>query len=168
MQSKFYNSKTNTFLLLILIILMIIAISIMIKDKATYLPMFEKKADIQDNFQKENLKREVLGNKDDLLSFSIEPEQKVSEKITVKGEIKGGYFFEGNILVNILDGNKQIIKEGYGTATTDWMTVLPVSFTADVDFTNLASGPAYLEIKNDNPSDLRENDKNILIPIIIK
>ena len=163
MQSKFYNSRTNTFLLLILIILMIIALFIMSKDREKYLP------GIENNKKVNNVGFDVLGNKNDLISFSVKPEQKVSGKIKITGEIKGGYFFEGNILVNILDGNENVLNKGHGTATTDWMTESPVSFMADIDFTGLNSGLAYIEIQNDDPSDGEGGrTKKILIPVIIE
>ena len=50
----------------------------------------------------------------------------------------------------------------------DWMTINPVTFEGNIDFTGLPKGPAYFEIHNDNPSDIRENDKSILIPIVIE
>lgn len=110
----------------------------------------------------------ILGNESDLVFLSIVPNSKVSGVLNLTGEIKGGYFFEGNILVNVLDINKNVLKKGYGTATTDWMTAGPVSFTTSVDFTGLSAGPAYLEIHNDNASGLPENDKSIQIPIVIQ
>ena len=109
----------------------------------------------------------MLGNKDDLISFSILPDTKVHGILSYRGVIKGGYFFEGNILINILDINKKALKKSNAVAKTDWMTAGPVSFEGNIDFTGLSKGPAYFEIKNDNPSDLRENDKSILIPITI-
>ncbi len=107
-------------------------------------------------------------NKDDLVLFSIAPGAKVSGKVEATGVIKGAYFFEANIITNILDGNKNMLKQGHGDATTDWMTSDPVSFKTSLDFTGLPAGPAYIEIRNDNPSGLPENDKSILIPIIIQ
>jgi len=116
----------------------------------------------------EEVNPEVLGNKDDLVSFSIAPGAFVSGNMAINGTVKNAYFFEGNILVNVLDANKNLLKTGYGTATTDWMTSGPVSFKADIDFSGLSVGPAYIEIHNDNPSGLPENDKSILIPVIIQ
>lgn len=110
----------------------------------------------------------VQGNKEDLVSFSIFPNEKVSGVNIIQGIVKGGYFFEANILINILDVNKKVLKNSNAMATTDWMTADPVYFEGSIDFTGLPKGPAYFEIKNDNPSDLRENDKSILIPIIIE
>ncbi len=110
----------------------------------------------------------ILGNKDDLVSLSVKAGQEVGGKLKIKGSVKGAYFFEANILINILDTNKNILKNGHATATSEWMTADPVVFEGDIDFTNIANGPAYIEIHNDNASGLPEHDKSILIPIIIK
>lgn len=115
-----------------------------------------------------NIQPEILDNKDDLVSFSIAFGSNVSGKIEADGILKGGYFFEGNIPISILDANKNVLRITNGTATTDWMTAEPVSFNTTLDFTGLTAGPAYIEIHNDNPSGLPENDKFILIPIVIQ
>jgi hypothetical protein len=111
---------------------------------------------------------DIEGNRNDLVSFSVSPGQEVSGKMMVTGSVRGAYFFEANIGVNILDANKKMLKQGYGTATSEWMTVDPVSFTAEIDFTNIPKGKAYIEIHNDNASGLPEHDKNILIPVVVK
>lgn len=113
---------------------------------------------------------EILGNKDDLIYFSIQPNAKVFGIQSYRGSVKGGYFFEGNILINILDANKNVLKQSNATATTEWMTVEPVDFEGNLDFTGLPKGLAYIEIHNDNASGLPTNEgtnKSILIPIII-
>src|SRR3989338_443831 len=55
-------------------------------------------------------KKDILGNKDDLISFSILPNTKVQGVVPYRCMITGGYFFEGNILVNVTDINKNIIR----------------------------------------------------------
>ena len=148
--------KINQIFLFIAIILIIVGFVLLYKNK---------KPESQNN--NVNTNTEILGNKQDLVYFSVEPGQKVSGPMTVLGSVRGAYFFEANILINILDVDKNVLKNGYANATTDWMTVEPVSFEGNMDFSGLPKGPAYIEIHNDNPSDLRENDKSILIPIII-
>jgi len=110
----------------------------------------------------------VLGNKSDLVSFSIPVGSTVSGTQIATGTVQGGYFFEGNIIVRILDGSKTVLRNTYGTATTSWMTAGPVSFTTNLDFTGLTTGPGYIELYNDNTSGLPENDKFILIPVVIQ
>ena len=113
-------------------------------------------------------KNSIQGNRDDLISFSILPNTKVHGVLSYRGVIQGGYFFEGNILVNILDENKVVLKSSNAIATTDWMTTEPVDFEGNIDFSNLPKGVAFFEIHNDNASGLPEHDKSILIPIVIE
>lgn len=116
----------------------------------------------------ESTLKKVLGNKDDLIAFSILPSSKVHGILSYQGMIEGGYFFEGNILINILSTDKKVLKRSNGIAKSEWMTTGPVKFEGNIDFSGLTKGPAYLEIHNDNASGLPKNDKSILIPIIIE
>lgn len=153
------NSKKLKVYIIIFIVILLFAVVLTITKKANA-PVVET--------PQNNADIGILGNGADLVYLSILPKAKVSGILDLTGEVKGGYFFEANILVNILDSNKNVLKQGHGTATTDWMTADPVTFTAAIDFTDLSKGPAYLEIHNDNASGLPENDKSILVPIIIE
>ncbi len=116
-----------------------------------------------------NYENEILGKKEDLLSFTILPGTKVPNGIlSYRGSIKGGWFFEGNILINILDQNKVPLLQSNAVAKTDWMTSEAVDFEGNIDFTNLPAGPAYFEIHNDNASGEPQFDKFIQIPIVIQ
>ena len=110
---------------------------------------------------------EVLGMKDDLMYSSIKAGDTVSGNTSFSASVKGGYFFEANIVVNILDANKNVLKKGNAMAIGEWMKSGPVPFEMELDFTNLKKGPGYIQIKNDNASGLPENDKEILIPVLI-
>ena len=110
----------------------------------------------------------ILGYREDLVASSIWAGEEVHGLLAFSGSVKGGYFFEGNIVINILDVNKKVLKASNAMAKTDWMTAEPVVFEGKIDFTGLPKGPAYFEIHNDNPSGLSANDKSILIPIVIK
>jgi hypothetical protein len=167
----FFGSKLNSILLLFLIILVGFAIYIMLQNKETYLNVFQKQVpvgSIDKTQEPMQYKDGILGNKDDLISFSISPYNKVHGILSYRGVIKGGYFFEGNILINILNMNKKVLKAGNAVAKTEWMTSEPVNFEGNVDFTGLPKGFAYFEIHNDNASGLPEYDKSILIPITIE
>lgn len=116
-----------------------------------------------------NYDNQILGKAEDLVNFTILPGTKVPKGIlSYRGSIKGAWFFEGNILINILDINKVPLLQSNAVAKTDWMTVEPVEFEGNIDFTGLPAGPAYFEIHNDNASGLPENDKFIQIPIVIQ
>lgn len=113
---------------------------------------------------------QIQGNSEDLISFSILPNSEVKGVISYRGEIKGGYFFEGNILIAVTDINKKVIKQSNAMSTTDWMTDGPVKFEGNMDFSNLPKGKAYLKIQQDDPSGGESGKaiKEIFIPIIIK
>lgn len=152
------NQKFNKILFVFSIIVVIVIIFLVTK---------RADAPISDNNNIITANMTVFGNKEDLVSFSVAPGSTVSGVLDIMGSVKGGYFFEGNILINILDANKNILKNSHANAKTDWMTIEPVEFSTTLDFNGLSKGPAYVEIHNDNASGLPENDKNILIPIII-
>jgi len=167
---KFFGSKLNTVLLLVLIVLMAVTIIFIVKNKICINPFgctymnYEK----EEKLPIQEAVAQISGNKDDLISFSILPGTKVHGVVSYNGVIKGGYFFEANILINVLDANKNVLKKSNAMAKGEWMTSGPVSFEGNIDFTGLPIGPAFFEIHNDNPSDMRENDKSVLIPIVIE
>lgn len=157
----------NTILLIILIILVAVGVWFLAKGNE---PRYS--IDQQLNGTNTNspitLDPSVIGpNAKDLISFSVKAGETVSGKMKTTGVISGGYFFEANIVVNILDANKKLMKAGNGMAVGDWMTAQPTAFSTNLDFTGLPSGPAYIEIKNDNASGDSAYDKQILIPIVI-
>ena len=171
MQDKFFGSKLNSVLLLVLIVLVSGAIYIMLQNKETYLSVFQKQASVTtiDKTQEPMTTKEgILGNKDDLISFSVVPFTKVHGILSYRGVIKGGYFFEGNILINIIDLNKKVLKASNAVATTEWTTASPVDFEGNIDFSKLPKGPAYIQIHNDNASGLSQYDKFVSVPIIIE
>ncbi len=157
---KYKKTKSNITIIAIIIILLIIIVFFV--TKKVNAPVFDNNGN-----SLEWSSTEVLGNSSDLVFFSVDHGEKVSGILNVTGSVQGGYFFEANILVNILDANKKVIRAGNGNAKGDWMTSGPVGFDAALDFTKLQKGHAYIEIHNDNASGLPENDKSILIPIII-
>ena len=163
----FFGSKLNSIFLFILIILMIIAIKIMLQNKSLYFPEVSKDKGEQTNTTPD-VTFQNLGDKDDLVTFSIKPGSSVHGILSYRGTIKDGYFFEGNILINILSPDKTVLKKSNAVAKGDWMTSGPVDFEGNIDFTGLPKGPAYFEIHNDNASGLPENDKSVLIPIVIQ
>ena len=177
MQNKFwfFGSKLNTALLLILIIMMAFALRFMYQNQEAYFSDDKKGDDASETETNTTLppmtnKEGILGNKDDLVSFSIVPYVKVHNVLSYRGELKGGYFFEANVLINILDGNKKVLKQSNAMATTDWMTVKGVAFEGNIDFAGLPKGSAYFEIKQDDPSGGESGKpiKSIQIPIIIE
>lgn len=154
--------------LLVVIIVVVVLAAVYLIVRKTEAPIIDDIQIVDNTMPQIENKGEILGNKDDLVAFSIAPGTKVRGILSYRGVIKGGYFFEGNILVNILDKNQKVLKQSNAVAKTDWMTDKSVDFEGNIDFTGLKKGEAYFEIHNDNASGLPENDKSILIPIIIE
>ena len=151
----------------VVILVAALAIYLLQKPSVTVAPVDEVLVD--ENLPNYEYSNEILGKKEDLISFTILPGTQMPKGIlSYRGSIKGAWFFEANILINILDANKQVLKASNAVATSEWMTVDPVDFEGNIDFTGLPAGPAYFEIHNDNASGLPENDKFIQIPIIIQ
>jgi hypothetical protein len=91
---------------------------------------------------------------------------------TVTGTAVGSWYFEGSFPVRLLDGNGNQIAQAPATAEGNWMTTSTVPFHATLQFTNpyhpgdeAAMKVGTLELHNDNPSGLPQNDKKIQIPV---
>lgn len=116
----------------------------------------------------DNVKKEILGNKEDLVDFSVKPGSTVSGLLHLSGSVKNGYFFEANVEISLLDSNQNIMNQGYGTAKSEWMTSGPVSFVSTIDSSGLI-GEGYIMIREDDPSGGEGGPvKKILIPVIFK
>ncbi|HEY4477830.1 MAG TPA: hypothetical protein VJB09_00965 [Candidatus Paceibacterota bacterium] len=153
-----------------LVLVVVVLFFLQKEPKVSEAPVVDNTVETTDNTMPvEYDKTLLLGRAEDLIYLSIVPNAKMPEGIlSYRGSVKGGYFFEANILINILDANKEVIKASNAVAKTEWMTAGPVEFEGNIDFTDLPAGPAYFEIHNDNASGLPENDKSILIPIILQ
>ncbi len=163
------NTQTKQRLLIILILAVVVIVSLYVwknSNKTVKSPSFIEEP-VSSVVGPAVLTGAGVDTAKDLSAFSIMPGTKVHGILSYRGTISGGYFFEGNILINILDANKKVLKNSNAVAKTEWMTSGPVDFEGNIDFTNIAKGPAYIEIHNDNASGLPEKDKSVLIPIII-
>lgn len=89
-------------------------------------------------------------------------------KITGKVNGNGWAGFEGQVgRVELLDNNGYLISSGILFATTDWMK-FPVEFETILDFYSYTDQSGSLIFYNENPSDMREKDKKIILPVKIK
>jgi len=165
MVDKFFGSKLNTFLLLILIVILLFTLRFMKNNS-----IVKEGVDNTDVEQSDDIVKEGIGgNKEDLVYFTIQPYEKVSGIKSYRGSVQGGYFFEGNILINVTDIDGNYLLKSNAMATTNWMTADAVEFEGNIDFTNLSKGSAYIEILEDDPSDGEGGEPGrILIPIVIE
>jgi hypothetical protein len=106
---------------------------------------------------------------------SPKPGEAVTSPLKIKGKIRGGWTFEANFPISIVDWDGLIVGTGHGTVSGDWMTTELVPFETMVTFkrpANIKAGTfsehGKIIIKKDNPSDLRQYDASVEIPIIFK
>ena len=115
----------------------------------------------------------AIDDKADLIKVtSPVPLGLIESGVVVKGEARGGWYFEASFPVMLTDWDGLIIAQGIATAEGEWMTSEFVPFTATLEFTNPYTAGAADFMKNgtlilqkDNPSGLPENDNALEIPV---
>jgi hypothetical protein len=94
------------------------------------------------------------------------PDETVTVPITVKGEARGTWFFEGSFPVSFMLSDGRVIAGATAEAKGEWMTEDFVPFEAVLVFpvpAGMTSGSLILS--KDNPSGLPENDAKVVIPV---
>ena len=94
------------------------------------------------------------------------PNQFISSPLTVKGEARGTWFFEGDFPIILTNWDGLIIAEGIARTEDEWMTEDFVPFEAILEFEKPTYGDnGNLILRKDNPSGLPEHDDALEIPI---
>lgn len=91
-----------------------------------------------------------------------------NESFVVTGEARGYWYFEADFPVEVLNDQGAKIGSGIAVAQGEWMTEDFVPFIAEVALEGNYSGTAELVLHRSNPSDLRENDDELIVPIVLK
>ncbi|MBN1972848.1 MAG: GerMN domain-containing protein [Sedimentisphaerales bacterium] len=92
--------------------------------------------------------------------------QEISSPLIIEGKARGFWFFEADFPVMLTDSKGEIIVRGTAAAKSDWMTENFVAFSAELKFTPDYGKSGVLILRNDNPSDLQENNREIRIPVL--
>lgn len=98
-----------------------------------------------------------------IVSFP-EPNQTISSPLAVSGIARGGWFFEAEFPIKLLDGQGQTLGTAIARAQDDWMTENFVPFKAELIFPK-TSGQGALILEKSNPSDLPENAGEFSVPV---
>jgi len=109
-------------------------------------------------------------NKTDDLSNQIivtypVPDQLIASPLIITGEARGTWFFEANFSVSLLDSNGKVLALHYAITDEEWMTEDFISFTAHIEFDDPETATGLLILEKNNPSDFREQDAQIEIPV---
>lgn len=93
------------------------------------------------------------------------PNDVIKSPVTIQGEAKGTWYFEGSFPIAIMGENGMLLGRGTAEARGNWMTTEFVPFEATIDFTMSPTATGSVILFKDNPSGLPENDARIMIPI---
>ncbi len=92
----------------------------------------------------------------------------VRSPLQVRGRARGGWFFEGDFPLLLKDAAGNVIARKYCKALGEWMTDGFVDFEGTLDFEAAGSaGPGWLVLRKDNPSEQRELDDSVEIPVFL-
>jgi hypothetical protein len=94
-----------------------------------------------------------------------EPGDELLSPVTIEGEARGNWFFEGSFPMHLVDSNGLEMAAGTVEADGDWMTEDFVPFTATLEFDTPTTATGTLLMMKDNPSGLQENDVVLRIPV---
>lgn len=93
----------------------------------------------------------------------------IDSPLEIRGRARGTWFFEGDFPVVLENANGNVVANGFVTAQGEWMTTEFVPFEGILSFNRPAQAePGLLIFKKDNPSDRRELDDEMSIPIFFQ
>lgn len=95
------------------------------------------------------------------------PGQRVGNQIVVSGIAKGGWYFEGDFPVLLEDEQGNVLASSSARAQGSWMNEDFVPFVSVLDYPREDSREAVIILQKDNPSDIRELDDQIEIPVVL-
>ena len=111
---------------------------------------------------------QLLAEKEDLIRVSsVIPYELVSLPFVIEGEARGNWYFEADFPVTVFDASGNVLLETYATAQGEWMTTDFVPFSVSISDLGGYTGPITVILQKDNPSDMRELDDEISIPLFI-
>ncbi|MDP6775444.1 MAG: Gmad2 immunoglobulin-like domain-containing protein [Candidatus Latescibacteria bacterium] len=97
---------------------------------------------------------------------SPSPGSVIASPLRVSGRARGTWFFEGDFPLLLLDAQGNVLARSYATARGAWMTRDFVPFEGTLEFRSPEAGiNGILRLIKDNPSNRRELDNAIEIPI---
>ncbi|MDP2685057.1 MAG: Gmad2 immunoglobulin-like domain-containing protein [bacterium] len=112
---------------------------------------------------------EDIGNELDkanlIISTTPRPNGILTSPVTITGQARGQWFFEGEFPIFLYDIENNLIGQGSATADGDWMTEEFVDYNATLTFTEPAYGPGKLYLNNNNVSDNPELDDALIMPV---
>lgn len=110
----------------------------------------------------------VQPHKDLIDVVNPQPNQIISSPLRVEGQAKGSWYQEGTFSIELVDINGTRLSRINARAEEEWMTEDFVPFKADITFRQPVTKRGELIIRNANPSGLKENAKEVIIPVLFQ
>lgn len=112
---------------------------------------------------------EDIGNElekiETILIQSPRPNQTVTSPITIAGQARGSWYFEGIFSVELTDANGNSLGKSTVKAIRDWQTEEFVAFSGILTFSQPTTKTGKLILNKANPSGLEENEDALHIPV---
>lgn len=96
---------------------------------------------------------------------SIAPGTKLYDGMRITGNVPAGWPFEAVFGINVVDGTGKNIGGGRPTVP-NWMSPTGAWFSAYLAVHAESIKTGYLVLQNDNPSDMRQYDDSVRIPVV--
>jgi len=93
------------------------------------------------------------------------PNAVVGSPLIVRGEARGGWYFEASFPIKILDANGKVLAQAPAQAQGEWMTTNFVPFEGTLTFSKPTTATGTLVLEKDNPSGLPQNAQEVRIPV---
>lgn len=91
--------------------------------------------------------------------------EELTSPFAVRGSAPGGWFFEADFPVRLLDAEGEVVADTFARAEGEWMTESLVPFRATLAFDPPATEAGTLVLERANPSGLPENAAEVRIPV---
>jgi len=106
---------------------------------------------------------------DDIVVEQPVPGAFIDSPLSIRGRARGSWFFEGDFPIVLEDMQGNTVAKGFVTAQGEWMTKEFVRFNGALSFSKPAQvDRGLLVLKKDNPSERRDLDDHISIPVFFQ
>ncbi len=112
-----------------------------------------------------NLESTVPAKGDLIRVTSLRNNQVIDGALTITGEARGQWYFEGSFPVRIEDANGKVLGQVPAEAQGEWTTPNYVPFSLRLIFDKPQTSTGTIIFQKSNPSGLSENDDELRVPI---
>ena len=111
------------------------------------------------------MEAKIVAKKEMIQVEAPQPGEAVRSPLTVRGKARGPWYFEGDFPLILRDHRGEILARGIASANGEWMTDDFVPFEGRLEFVTPKQMAGDLILQKDNPSDRRELDDSLIIPV---